>query len=502
MNLLSKIKPWNFGLIAALGLWLMVWAGYNANFWRVVVASFPLSFLDAFQGMRAFLPLLAMVLAIIFIAVKKYAMPKGFFLKPLGLFLLYSLVGIFSSIFSKDLSWALYWAAMYGAVVMVLVALSYGHSSLKKIASIISLNWFIAGFLSVALTAFFLIQPGITHSLTINFLFCAGRAYEGFGGVSAAVQTFGMPGTRPTGLGRYAAIMALVAFCRFLYTPKKGLKIVWLAAFVLGLAILLFSKGKTEILVFVFSLASILVIGKRLKWYLVILLAAIMMVSGTVIFYNIPCSNSTNFLTYFLPKKPAPVAPIMPVTPALPVTPAPSVNPRPLPTPASIPPPPPPAPAMQAPPVPPPVVIKPKATSAILTLSGRTNGVWADAWNLFLTSPWLGYGFQADRIFLNGQNAHNTLLHTLIQTGIIGTVPFILAGLLIFYMLYRLLRNPNLPPIQKTFLLEITAVLIFLILRGITESFAFYSADWLFMAPIIAYIQVLYLGAEKLDKPA
>ena len=40
----------------------------------------------------------------------------------------------------------------------------------------------------------------------------------------------------------------------------------------------------------------------------------------------------------------------------------------------------------------------------------------------------------------------------------------------------------------------ISAVLVFFTVRGVTESVAFFSADWLFVAPIIAYIQCL--GSE------
>jgi O-antigen ligase len=79
----------------------------------------------------------------------------------------------------------------------------------------------------------------------------------------------------------------------------------------------------------------------------------------------------------------------------------------------------------------------------VFTLSGRTIGVWHEGWGLFLESPLLGFGFHADRIFLEGQHMHNSLLHALVQTGLIGTVLFILAFIWAWIILFRLLKKPR-----------------------------------------------------------
>ena len=112
--------------------------------------------------------------------------------------------------------------------------------------------------------------------------------------------------------------------------------------------------------------------------------------------------------------------------------------------------------------------------------------------NLFLNSPLTGFGFQADRFFLGGQHAHDSLLHALVQTGLLGTIPFILSFIFLAVILLRLFKNNYIEPRQRMFFIEITSVLIFLMIRGITESLAFYSADWIFLAPILAYTTILY----------
>ena len=124
------------------------------------------------------------------------------------------------------------------------------------------------------------------------------------------------------------------------------------------------------------------------------------------------------------------------------------------------------------------------------TLTGRTV-TWQAGWALFQESPWLGLGFHADRIFLGGQHMHNALLHALVQTGVLGTIPYVAAivGAWILVVRFYVIRSPKgvLPmPI------EIPAVLAFFTISSITEStFAFFGTPWLLSAPLRAFVQVL-----------
>jgi len=161
-----------------------------------------------------------------------------------------------------------------------------------------------------------------------------------------------------------------------------------------------------------------------------------------------------------------PTAPPLPTAPTPPLTPEPSSK---IPEPTS----------------------KTPTETILFTLSGRTTGVWPQALKLFLKSPLIGWGFQADRIFLAGQHAHNAILHALIQTGIIGTIPFIIAFIWAWIILFKLLKNPSLT--EKPFLIEIAAIFAFFTIRAITESTgAFFGVDWILLAPLIAYIQYLW----------
>jgi O-antigen ligase len=133
--------------------------------------------------------------------------------------------------------------------------------------------------------------------------------------------------------------------------------------------------------------------------------------------------------------------------------------------------------------------LKTPAEISLFTLGGRTIGIWPKAFKLFLRSPLIGLGFHADRIFLKGQHAHNAILHSLIQTGLIGTVFFILAFILTWIGLFKLLKKTIR---EKPFLVEIAAIFVFFAIRAITESTgAFFGVDWIILAPLLGYITIL-----------
>jgi len=124
------------------------------------------------------------------------------------------------------------------------------------------------------------------------------------------------------------------------------------------------------------------------------------------------------------------------------------------------------------------------------TLTGRTV-TWQAGWALFQESPWLGLGFHADRIFLAGQHMHNALLHALVQTGVLGTIPYVAAIVGAWILVVRLYRTRPLRGLSPL-LIEIPAVLAFFTIASITEStFAFFGTPWLLSAPLIAYVQAL-----------
>jgi len=129
--------------------------------------------------------------------------------------------------------------------------------------------------------------------------------------------------------------------------------------------------------------------------------------------------------------------------------------------------------------------------SDFFEFTGRT-AVWRQGWDLFVESPALGYGFNADRILLN-THMHNAFMHALIQTGALGTLPFVATMVLGWILLGRAMRSlSQFSTVHKSLIVQSGGILIFLTFRGISESSgAFFGIDWLLLAPILFYLQMV-----------
>jgi N-acetylglucosaminyldiphosphoundecaprenol N-acetyl-beta-D-mannosaminyltransferase len=455
-KILNIIKDgWKDGLWPMMLLWLTLWAGYNANFWRMILPDFPVGAFDLIHGLRAFFPIVAGISAIIFLLVKKRFLPKGFFATPLGLLLIYAVVGIISSFFSSDIFRTLYGSLMFGSVIVIFLPFLYNEKFLKNASFIINMNWAIAGVLTAMLIIFFLVQPGVIKSLNYDSLMWGGRPYETLAGTKAGADTFGMPGTRPTGLGRYAGIVAVIAFCNFLGSKKKK-KLIWFLLFFIFLLALFFSKGRTEIIAFIVATFFAIWLKREFKIYMLVLLAFILLWASLIILPN-------SLYSHIRTTKPETSAISSDVS---------KIGLK---------------------------IYNSQEVKNILTLSGRTNGVWADSLHIFWASPLIGQGFQANNSLMT---AHNTFLHALVQTGLLGSIPFVLSFLLVFLILLRLFKDPDIWEKENYFLISAISAFAFFGVRSITESMAVYSADWLFVVPIIAYVQCLNYGSSVKNKGA
>jgi hypothetical protein len=445
----QKIKK---GILIPLIFWLMIWAGYNTSPQKLDFSNL----LNFFHGIRAFFPILAGFLAMILL-IKRDFFSLKIFKTPLGLLIIYTFIGIISSIFlSAKPFLVLYWAFSYFSVLAVLFLTLTDSNS---IPSLINLNWIIVFIITIGLFLFFLLQPGVIPFLVSGNSW--GRPYQDLAGVPAEKEILGMVGTRPTGFGRYAGVVAIFALARTILTKERK-KFLWYFLFLIFFFLLYFSKARMAIFGFILGSYIIFLLKSRSK----------IAIFGWSFFTIVHLVLAVTFLFYipYLSER------IILSRPTI-TTPVPEIS-------------------SQAPSVP---IPKPSQTKKnFITLGGRTTGIWPQAWKLFLKSPLIGWGFHADRIFLKGQgqHAHNALLHALIQTGIIGTIPFAIAFILSWIILFKLLKNPSLT--ERPFLIEIAGVMAFFMIRGITESTgAFFGVDWLLLASLIAYLQ--QLNQKRLD---
>ena len=125
------------------------------------------------------------------------------------------------------------------------------------------------------------------------------------------------------------------------------------------------------------------------------------------------------------------------------------------------------------------------------TLSGRTVA-WQQGWEVFKTSPWVGLGFHADRWFLaRAQHVHNGLLQALLQSGLIGAAAFLAAfAAAVAFMLRLYWFSPESRRLPLA--AEVPGILVFFMIMNATESTAYFSANWLLLAPAMAYLQLAF----------
>jgi len=127
----------------------------------------------------------------------------------------------------------------------------------------------------------------------------------------------------------------------------------------------------------------------------------------------------------------------------------------------------------------------------LMLLTGREY-TWQKGVAQIKQSPFLGWGFHADRILLNSEHMHNSYLHAMIHSGIIGAAFFLAAlvstwALILRSGLIRLSRSVQGP--DRALIMESIMITGFLTARSFFESTAaFFGVDLLLLVPTMAFL--------------
>ncbi len=142
---------------------------------------------------------------------------------------------------------------------------------------------------------------------------------------------------------------------------------------------------------------------------------------------------------------------------------------------------------------------------ALVGLTGREY-TWQRGLDQILASPFLGWGFNSDRILLRSEHMHNSYLHAAIHTGFLGVIFFVaaLAGLWFLILRSRLIfRARDVTGPDRAFLFESILILGFLTARSFFESTgAFYGVDELLLIPAVAYVGLMARADPAAEVPA
>lgn len=389
----------------SLLLWFLVWGGMFTDTSYFLSPEYLSNFKTFFQGTRAFFPLLAIYLVLMWVVVKRARFP--YFKDPLGFLFAYGFLGAIVSLFlSVKAGISAYWAGMYLAPLMVFWIILEGDDKFKHLKSIIQINYLV----------FF--------GLTLSLLPAAFRIGRGAARFTQFYEIpFGLGAVNRNGVGRYALIVIIVSVVRLL-SEKRIIR--WL--YLLPIPPSLFLLGQTESRTAMLGLALVLVFfvllkGLNLKFMLIGLAAIfVLYVSG------FQGRAESNF-------------------------------------------------------------------SRLIDLSGREMG-WASGIEKIEDSPFLGWGFNADRIMLGSIHMHNSYLQAGIQEGIIGVALFLAAIAAIWISMlknnvFRVARG--LRGERQVLFTESVLIVVFLTSRTFFESTAaFYGVDLLLIVPAMAFISYIF----------
>jgi len=469
------------------------------------------------HSLRAVSPFIAAFFASVFILWQIYwRREKGFeFVSPLGLAVAYGLVGMVAISVSPDASVAFRWVALYLSVPLVLWSIAWQQDAFDKIFQILNITWICVTLGSLALFAVGLIYLDLFDVIKEPHLILECRSGNWHG--------FFNGGLRDTGVGRYAAIAALVSISVVFQRKWWPISITVL---VLSVFLLVFTGARGAMAGF--AVASVLTVllygGKKSVLYgsltMVVLFPIIWGTGSHRVFYeNCILSGQVGQRSQALKIEPPSIAAspevAVPVPYAIPAPntvtsetlsqPEPSTvvvkipetlsQPEPSTVVVKI-------PETLSQPEPSTVVVKIPATKVpdeidFFTFTGRTS-VWKENLQLFKDSPIVGRGFHADRIILDA-HVHNSVIQSLVQTGLIGAILFIGSVAFGWLMFLDVFRNlTRLPENKRHLVIQCGAILAFLTVRSLPESTGtFFGIDWLILAPILLYLHLAHRALKS-----
>ena len=474
-------------VLSLMGLWFLLYLSLQSGDIRDITN--PGSKYGLLQAFRATLPLIAASVAVVILATKLLGQRPGssLFLGPLGLLAVYGLVGVIASTQSPSGFVSLYWSVSFLSVPLVLWAIVWRSNNIDWIGRVVTLNWLVLIFASASLFAFGLIYLNLGSFISSpgNWLDCSPQAWL------EKTSHF----IRSTGVGRYAALAGIISLSRLWHPRWRSL---WGLIFVASMILLLYSGARTAMVGFGVAVPVIVLLSGGKRAALGILIVGVVL---TPVFWT--TGIHSEFFDNCIFRRASSSGPSLPAVPepsvpsladsVVQITPVPD-------EPNSA------GPVVQITPVPDepsPYDLISNGSDHIdiplvgaiprnfFNFSGRTI-VWRNGIAIFKGSPILGRGFHADRLLLR-THAHNSLVHSLIQTGLAGTIPFVAGVLFAWALLIRTSLNlARLSQEHKLQFIQVAGVLAFLSLRSVTESTgAFFGVDWLLLGPILLFLQVV-----------
>ena len=225
-----------------LAIWATLWT--SLQYGNIDSFFKPVNYSSFVEGIRAILPIFAASWALVVIFNRLYHRRRklSFYLSPLGLLLAYGVIGFASALLSLDVPVSLYWTGLYISVPLVLFIVIWEEDGLDRLHLLLNISWLTILAATVVLFIIALVKLGLEGSILNPYDLLTCKSIGHWHDLTSGVL-------RSTGVGRYAAIAAIIALSFLWRTegwrtsgPVRYKQLLWLALLV-GAVILLLSTG-------------------------------------------------------------------------------------------------------------------------------------------------------------------------------------------------------------------------------------------------------------------
>ena len=259
--------PWNS--LMGIGLWALLWAGYNSNPDALRDPGFPRNNLELIHGVRGFIPIMGGWIAIVVILIRGGRL-LSWITGPLGLVLFYGVTGLVASLgVSIEPFDSIYWGGLYVSIALVLTAIVLVKDPLADLWRVLNFTWIVGMVLTFAL----LLEIPLVGDETLNDSYVVSH------------RILGMATARNTGFARYAAVSALVALAR-IWEGKRRARLVWAGILALSIYALAVTNGRTEILAFIVGAFVVVAARKKRRTAFILVGTAAALMLGFTEFYR------------------------------------------------------------------------------------------------------------------------------------------------------------------------------------------------------------------------
>ena len=396
-------------------LWLALWAAINVGPWNI-----PGLFdggMASINGLRAIAPM--GVIAIGGLMMLSADSPyRARLTPPEALFWLYGLAMLAAALQVKPWFNTAYWGFSFIAVLVATRVFLLSEEPLRQITRLNQLTWIVAAAVLVMLLFF-----------ARDILF---EAETGYGLVNKASDVAGGAMSRATGMARFAAIPAVLAFVLFWRVRGWMNWAIALAVFAGSVSLVWFMQSRGALFSLAGTLLFIMLFMGKVPRVIAVVLFLLGLGGGLDL---VPEETQTYIVEH---------------------------------------------------------ATRGTGAEGFKSMSGRDR-IFRNAWSAIQEQPYLGYGPQADRRII-GENAQNGLLYAWLSGGVLGMLGYV-GGMLAawWYFLKIVFGKFRLGPREQDMLIMTGGILAFFTLRSYPENTAaLFSVDLLVQLPAMVYIAMLY----------